>query len=310
MTVVKIMKEWYEGVKKHKEKLYILAYIIFISISVIIVGRRLEFIETERFIRDELSHEIDYDEFRNVRITNKQIEKIIKHTNKVTNKNPELYEYKYIDYIGYLTFSMMLAEYDLNKNTVPNDKIFMRGIGRLSQTMAYQELYEYYNAIFSDIKYFPIPYMGQGAYNVSYNDSWYAPRSYGGDRSHEGTDLMAANNTRGYFPIISMTDGVVEKKGWLDKGGYRIGVRSKAGGYFYYAHLDTYAPELREGDTVIAGQLLGFMGDSGYGSEGTIGQFDVHLHMGIYVEKNESEISVNPYWILKMLEHSRTELVH
>ncbi|TAH68031.1 MAG: M23 family metallopeptidase [Anaerolineaceae bacterium] len=205
---------------------------------------------------------------------------------------------------------MMLSDYDMLDKTVPDVKIFLRGIGRVSSTRAFRELYRYYKGIFSDIKYFPVPYMNKDAHKVSYVDSWYAPRSYGGDRSHEGTDLMASNNTRGYFPILSITDGIVENMGWLERGGYRIGIRSDSGGYFYYAHLDTYAPELTPGDSVIAGQLIGFMGDSGYGSEGTIGQFDVHLHLGIYVHSDDAEISVNPYWILKILEYNRTELVH
>lgn len=46
------------------------------------------------------------------------------------------------------------------------------------------------------------------------------------------------------------------------------------------------------------------MGDSGYSKvEGTVGNFDVHLHLGIYIKtKNYNEISVNPFWILKYLE--------
>jgi murein DD-endopeptidase MepM/ murein hydrolase activator NlpD len=152
--------------------------------------------------------------------------------------------------------------------------------------------------------------MGVGAENINYDDSWLAPRSYGGNRSHEGTDLIAGNNTPGYFPIISITDGVVEKLGWLEQGGYRLGIRSPSGGYFYYAHMDTYAPELKLGDTVIAGQLLGFMGDTGYGPEGTKEQFDVHLHLGIYILSDNKEMSVNPYWILKILENNRTEQVN
>ncbi|MFT4145536.1 MAG: M23 family peptidase, partial [Mobilitalea sp.] len=85
----------------------------------------------------------------------------------------------------------------------------------------------------------------------------------------------------------------------------RIGVRTQEGGYFYYAHLFSYAPELQIGDTVLAGQLLGFMGDSGYGEEGTIGQFDVHLHLGIYVNSSIGEMSINPFQILKILETKR-----
>jgi len=52
------------------------------------------------------------------------------------------------------------------------------------------------------------------------------------------------------------------------------------------------------------------MGDTGYGEEGTKGMFDVHLHLGIYVNSGDQEISVNPYWILKMLEYSRIKLIY
>ena len=48
------------------------------------------------------------------------------------------------------------------------------------------------------------------------------------------------------------------------------------------------------------------MGDSGYGEEGTVGQFDVHLHFGIYINDNDgNEISINPYHILKALENNK-----
>ena len=51
-----------------------------------------------------------------------------------------------------------------------------------------------------------------------------------------------------------------------------------------------------------AGELLGYMGDSGYGKEGTVGKFPVHLHFGIYFMMGDKEISVNPYPILKAME--------
>ena len=76
------------------------------------------------------------------------------------------------------------------------------------------------------------------------------------------------------------------------------------GDIFYYAHLDSYA-EIEEGDTVQAGQLIGFVGNSGYGVEGTKGKFATHLHVGIYLNPGKEEISVNPYWILKYLEQKK-----
>ena len=134
-------------------------------------------------------------------------------------------------------------------------------------------------------------------------NSWMFERSYGGRYGHEGTDLMPDTNVSGVYPVLSMTDGVVEKIGWLEKGGYRIGIRSVHDVYFYYAHLDSYARDFQPGDTVRAGELLGLMGDTGYGQEGTRGKFDVHLHVGIYVRTEQiPELAVNPYWFLKFLE--------
>lgn len=163
---------------------------------------------------------------------------------------------------------------------------------------AYTELLNSYQAIWDDLVYFPTDA------DVTYEDSWMYERTYGGERGHEGTDLMPPKNVRGKYPILSMTDGVVEKIGWLEKGGYRIGIRSPHGGYFYYAHLSSYGSTYNVGDTVRAGDLLGFMGDTGYSEvEGTTGKFDVHLHLGIYIHTAlQEEISVNPYWILKYLE--------
>ena len=135
-----------------------------------------------------------------------------------------------------------------------------------------------------------------------YEDSWMDSRTYGGNRHHEGTDLFGPVSQSGYYPIISITDGIVEQKGWLPLGGYRIGIRSDSGGYFYYAHLSSYEEDFTPGDRVQAGEILGFMGNTGYGQEGTSERFPVHLHLGIYITTPEGQdISVNPYHVLQCL---------
>lgn len=165
-------------------------------------------------------------------------------------------------------------------------------------------------AIWNDVKYFPIPQsLDDTEDKISYVDSWMFERNYGGKRGHEGTDIMAEKNTPGYYPVVSMTDGVVTEKGWLEKGGWRIGITASTGAYFYYAHLDSYA-ELEKGDPVKAGDLLGYMGDSGYGEEGTTGEFPVHLHLGIYLKEGTEEISVNPYPVLRYAENARIKCVY
>lgn len=161
-------------------------------------------------------------------------------------------------------------------------------------------------AIWNDVKYFPIPEFTNANLTVSYANTWMTERNYGGKRGHEGTDLMASRNERGIYPIVSMTDGIVSKKGWLEKGGYRIGVTAPNGTYFYYAHLASYA-NLEEGDEVKAGDILGYMGDSGYGPEGTVGQFAVHLHLGIYIYPEGKEVSINPYWVLRYIENKKVK---
>ena len=99
-----------------------------------------------------------------------------------------------------------------------------------------------------DSVYFPIPEsVADQTLTVSYVDSWMADREYKGKSRHEGTDIMADKNERGLYPVISISDGMITNLGWLEKGGYRIGITSPSGVYYYYAHLESYA-EIKEGD--------------------------------------------------------------
>lgn len=168
---------------------------------------------------------------------------------------------------------------------------------------------EYLQAVWSELCYFPIPRSSQDEKDVVFEDSWMQSRTYGGKRGHEGCDIMATQNQRGIYPVISVCDGTVEKMGWLPQGGYRLGIRSKSGAYFYYAHLSDYAENISIGKEVSAGELLAFMGDTGYSNvEGTTGNFAVHLHFGIYLtDENGLEFSVNPYAVLQYLKDSRLE---
>lgn len=143
----------------------------------------------------------------------------------------------------------------------------------------------------------------QGKASFTFEDGFGEERTYGGERRHEGTDIMAADGLTGYYPVVSMTDGVIDKVGWLTLGGYRVGVRSPAGVYYYYAHLDSYSDVCVEGREVKAGELLGFVGDTGYGSEGTRGKFPAHLHLGIYLtDDTGTEYAVDPYPLLRFVQ--------
>ena len=144
-----------------------------------------------------------------------------------------------------------------------------------------------------------MPYRLPDGKRIVYEDSFLAERTYGGTRKHYGTDLMDLWNTPGEIPIYSMTYGRVSQMGWNEKGGWRVGVTSSAG-YYYYAHLAAFAENLRVGDFVEPGRLLGYMGDSGYGPEGTRGQFATHLHLGIQAYPEAEDAGwINPYPFLR-----------
>ncbi len=163
------------------------------------------------------------------------------------------------------------------------DRAFLKG------TLTYVKRLRYIDQVFRD-KIFPI----DRKYEPSYQDDWGHDRTYGGKRRHEGTDIICPKGT----PISSVGPGTVEQKGWNRLGGWRIGIRGDDGIYYYYAHMSRYAPGFEIGDRVQTGDIIGYVGDSGYGPEGTTGEFVPHLHFGMY-EKDEA---VSPYPFLKAWE--------
>lgn len=142
-----------------------------------------------------------------------------------------------------------------------------------------------------------------------------AGRSFGFARKHLGNDLMGSLGT----PIVAVEGGTVEALGWNRYGGWRVGIRSfDRKRYYYYAHLKKdapYAPGLKEGDTVQAGDIIGFMGRTGYSdTENTNNIEIVHLHFGLELIFDESqkecdnEIWIDVYNIVKLLHSHRATL--
>ncbi|MCJ8009100.1 LysM peptidoglycan-binding domain-containing protein [Lederbergia wuyishanensis] len=134
----------------------------------------------------------------------------------------------------------------------------------------------------------------KGTYTPFY-DSWNESRTYGGNRGHEGVDIMAPMGT----PIYSVTDGVITGFGWNELGGWRINVATSEGHFLYYAHMSKYAAGMSNGVKVKKGQVIGYVGNTGYGPEGTSGKFATHLHFGLYDSNWKAQ---NPYNHLKYWE--------
>ena len=152
-------------------------------------------------------------------------------------------------------------------------------------------------------------------YGYSHCDDFGASRSFGFRRKHLGNDLMGGLGT----PIVAVEGGVVEAMGWNRYGGWRIGIRSfDSKRYYYYAHLQKdhpFASGLQVGDTVQAGDLIGFMGRTGYSDRENVNNIEtVHLHFGIQLVFDESqkecnsEIWINAYHIVRLLSSHRSSL--
>jgi murein DD-endopeptidase MepM/ murein hydrolase activator NlpD len=113
---------------------------------------------------------------------------------------------------------------------------------------------------------------------------------------HEGIDITAERGT----PVLSMTQGIVERVGWSFYGGTRIGMRGTDGRYYFYAHLAAVAPGIVRRAPVPAGAYLGRVGNTGYGTDpGHRDEFAPHLHFGI--QEANSGPWVNPYPLLVAL---------
>lgn len=147
-------------------------------------------------------------------------------------------------------------------------------------------------------------------------DDFGASRSFGYARPHLGHDMMGLIGT----PIIAVESGYVEVLGWNRYGGWRIGIRSfDKKRYYYYAHLRQnrpYAADLKEGDEVTAGDVIGYMGHTGYSTEENVNNIEqVHLHFGLELVFDESqkesdhEIWIDCYALCRFLARNQSEVV-
>jgi hypothetical protein len=131
------------------------------------------------------------------------------------------------------------------------------------------------------------PVYGQSSFTNTFN----APRAT--TTWHHGEDIFSSLGA----PILAVTDGTLFSVGWNDVGGYRLWLRDKQGNQFYYAHLSAFSPLAVNGASVRAGDVIGFMGNSG-DAAGTPYHlhFEIHplgmLHMGY-----DGVVSPYPYLV-------------
>lgn len=116
----------------------------------------------------------------------------------------------------------------------------------------------------------------------------------GGTRAHHGIDIIAPQGT----PVVAAAPGTVEKLFQSEAGGTTLYVRSPQRRIvYYYAHLAGYAPGVREGLAVRAGDPLGYVGDTGNAGAG-----NYHLHFGVALttpaQRWHEGTDIDPYPLL------------
>lgn len=122
-----------------------------------------------------------------------------------------------------------------------------------------------------------------------YTDTFGDPR--GTDRRHEGVDIIAKKGQE----LVAVADGTITKVYTADTAmlsGNAVRLTAADGTYFFYAHLDSFAPGIGVGTKVVAGQVLGGVGSTGDTNTD-------HLHFEVHPKGGES---VNPYPIVKAVD--------
>jgi hypothetical protein len=133
-----------------------------------------------------------------------------------------------------------------------------------------------------------------------WGDTYGAPRSDVPGGWHHGDDIFAMLGT----PVVAVADGTVNRVGWERLGGWRLWVRDRVGDEFYYAHLSGYSKLALHSTQVRAGEVIGFIGNTGDAFT-TIPHlhFEVHprglLHLGY-------DGAVDPSTYLRSWRHVRT----
>jgi len=170
--------------------------------------------------------------------------------------------------------------------------------------------------------------IAKGFWYSCFND-FGTSRGYGFKRNHLGHDMFGSIGA----PIIAVEGGTITELGWNRYGGWRIGIRSDDTlRYYYYAHLrkfpslegcptgrgglGPFAEGLQKGDRVTSGQVIGYLGNTGYSTKENVNmkQGKPHLHFGLQIifdpsqEDGNGEIWIDCHTLCRFLSRNRATM--
>jgi len=126
-----------------------------------------------------------------------------------------------------------------------------------------------------------------------FSDTWMSPRA--GGRRHEGVDIIARTGQ----PLYAVVDGTITRQ-FFDRpgslGGNALRLTASDGTYFHYAHLSAFADGIGLDSRVVAGQVIGYVGNTGSSSA-------PHLHFEYHPGGGAA---VNPFPIVKAVDGCRS----
>lgn len=136
----------------------------------------------------------------------------------------------------------------------------------------------------------PVSGIQKGQLSDTFNDA------RGGGRIHDAMDIMAPKGT----PVLAVADGKIAKLFNSKQGGLTIYQFDTAEVHaYYYAHLDSYAPNIKEGDSIMRGDVIGYVGYTGNANPAA-----PHLHFAVFVLGPEKKwwqgTPINPYPLLML----------
>jgi murein DD-endopeptidase MepM/ murein hydrolase activator NlpD len=136
-------------------------------------------------------------------------------------------------------------------------------------------------AVRRSVSGFVFPVLGP----ASFASTWGAPRS--GGRRHKGNDIMAPCGAR----AVAAVDGTITRLASHGRGGIMLWLTGRNGDDYFYAHMRGYAPGMRQGKAVKAGEVIAYVGNTGNARGGPC-----HIHWEYHPRGGAA---VDPYRLLR-----------